>query len=298
MIRSMWKEHHIKLHVLPAPLLCFVMTISTASSLAAQESLRLQVNTRIEPLKLAWAEERNVDAQRAVKSMANSRWYDKETQSYAPPKLSPERDNSIRDSKWLGKVRVDNGSTWNLGIGEFFAEVFAWAAIGIISAALVTGVVLLILHATRNYVPSRLNYSDRQKKFVIDPTRVDELPFDFVALKRDPLAEAEQLWRSGRYNEAMVYLYAYMLLALDQSRHIHLQKGKTNRMYLRELKPLGLKRILEPTMLAFEEVFFGKYDVSKERFELAWGQLELFHKLLAPTSEPVASQSTGRVAPV
>ena len=33
-------------------------------------------------------------------------------------------------------------------------------------------------------------------------------------------------------------------------------------------------------MLAFEDVFFGHYSLSKERFESCWDQLEEFHQIV------------------
>ena len=104
--------------------------------------------------------------------------------------------------------------------------------------------------------------------------------------------------RAGRYNEAVVYLYGYMLLALDQSRKIHLQKGKTNRMYLRELRSeMQLQSIVSKTMLAFEDVFFGRYEIDRGRFEMLWDQRDEFHRLVRPPLE-VAASPVAKVAPV
>lgn len=279
----------------------FLLSAPTAQAMQHRNSILPVAQRELFPglvSVLAWADENPVNTERALRSASQARWYDQESQGYAPPKLSPEADNSIRRSTWIARAKPASSSTsWNLGISEFIAEALAWAAIGFVAVALTIGIVLLVLHATRNYVPSRLNYGTSKKRIQIDPTRVEDLPFDFVASKRDPLSEAEQLRQAGRYNEAIVYLFAYMLLALDQSRQIHLQKGKTNRMYLREVKSPGLKRIVEPTMLAFEEVFFGKYNISRERFELAWAQLDAFHAALTPPTAPAVEQSAGKVAP-
>jgi hypothetical protein len=58
-----------------------------------------------------------------------------------------------------------------------------------------------------------------------------------------------------------------------------LARGKTNRMYLRELRQQPqLKSILELTMTAFEDVFFGNHNLSREEFEACWRQLDDFHK--------------------
>ncbi len=103
--------------------------------------------------------------------------------------------------------------------------------------------------------------------------------------------------RAGRYNEAVIYLYGYMLLALDQARKIHLQKGKTNRMYLRELRSNeALHKIVRQQILAFEDVFFGRYDIDAARFATLWQQLDAFHRLLQPAPAAQTATPTG-VAP-
>ena len=159
-------------------------------------------------------------------------------------------------------------------------------------------IVMLIIHSLRKYLPNPMESAKNIRGVEIDPTRVADLPFDVMPTRGDPLSEAEMLWRAGRYDEAIVFLYGYMLLALDHARKIHLQKGKTNRMYLRELKSQpGLKRIVESTMLAFEDVFFGKHAIGRDRFELIWDQLQEFHHLLTPAPAKAGVASGAKVAP-
>ena len=64
---------------------------------------------------------------------------------------------------------------------------------------------------------------------------------------------------------------------------IRLAKGKTNRQYLREITRSGrraLGDILEQTLLAFEDVFFGDRELPRDRFEACWQQLAEFDRLL------------------
>ena len=90
-----------------------------------------------------------------------------------------------------------------------------------------------------------------------------------------------------------------MLLVLDNAHKIHLVKGKTNRMYLRELRrePPRLRAIMEMSMLAFEQVYFGKHSISAEHFALLWGQLDEFHQLVTEASGDKAAESGLEVAP-
>ena len=121
--------------------------------------------------------------------------------------------------------------------------------------------------------------------------REEALPFSVEQMAGDPLTQARRMADDGKFDLAIVYLYSYQLLALDQARRIHLQKGKTNRMYLRELiTTLGLLPIVKGTMMKFEEVYFGKHSISSESFEQSWKELDQFHQLLH--NEPKASSES------
>ena len=79
----------------------------------------------------------------------------------------------------------------------------------------------------------------------------------------------------------MIYLFSYELVQLDRQHLIRLAKGKTNRQYLRELRQRPpLQAILEPTMIAFEDAFFGRKTLSRERFENCWQRVEEFSRQL------------------
>ncbi|MEM7561161.1 MAG: DUF4129 domain-containing protein, partial [Planctomycetota bacterium] len=128
----------------------------------------------------------------------------------------------------------------------------------------------------------------------------EDLPFEVSKPTHgNPLDEAEALMQAGRLREAIIYLYGYQLLALDQARKIDLQRGKTNRMYVRELqKYTRLKEILTTTMLIFEDAYFGQHEIGLEKFKTAWDLVDEFHHLAA-SSEPQASparSATGRLA--
>ncbi|MEZ6136264.1 MAG: hypothetical protein R3C53_15320 [Pirellulaceae bacterium] len=246
------------------------------------------------------AADQEVDSQRAMRSLARQPWYDSQADSYKPPQVSPARDNDLRSKGRVAAVKTKTPWNWNWQpLWDALSYLFSWASLSILAAIALFALLALIIHSLRNYAPVRNERMLKVGRVEIDAARVSSLPFDVVRSQGDPLSEAEMLRRAGRYNEAIVYLYGYMLLALDQTRKIHLQKGRTNRMYLRELKLTALKRIVEPTMLAFEEVFFGKHSISQERFELLWGQLDDFHRLLATDlGGESTGVPTGKVAPV
>lgn len=237
------------------------------------------------------SEKAEIDADSAVKKITG-RWYDSGSGTYRPPVLSKPIDDTIRQSGWLGERKTPAPSTtttapwsWaNLGLS---GELFGWIVFGVLGSVLLFGLLAIAYHYFGDYVPAIRRKSKTNEAIKVDMTKVEDLPFEVNANNDDPLAYAEELMRAGRYNEAVVYLFGYMLLALDHSRKIHLQKGKTNRMYLRELRSeTQLKEIVNRTMLAFEDVFFGRYDIDRARFEMLWAQRDEFHRLIRPVAAP------------
>jgi hypothetical protein len=84
----------------------------------------------------------------------------------------------------------------------------------------------------------------------------------------------------------MVYLYSHLLVTLDRAQLIRLTKGKTNRQYLREMAGAkSLAAILTGAMVAFEDFFFGKHDLERERFEQSWQRLDEFTRLVERGAE-------------
>jgi hypothetical protein len=111
-----------------------------------------------------------------------------------------------------------------------------------------------------------------------DVDRIESLPFKIRGAPSDFLGQARRLFEAGNYSEAIIYLFSYQLVQLDKNHLIRLAKGKTNRQYLREIRQrANLRTILEATMIAFEDAFFGRKALSKDRFESCWQRLDEFH---------------------
>jgi hypothetical protein len=92
--------------------------------------------------------------------------------------------------------------------------------------------------------------------------------------------EARRLYQSGDYAKAIVFLFSYQLVELDKRHLIRLTKGKTNRQYLREVGGrLLLRQLVEQTMIAFEDAFFGHHALDKNRFESCWFRMGEFERL-------------------
>jgi hypothetical protein len=116
-----------------------------------------------------------------------------------------------------------------------------------------------------------------------DVDRIEALPFRVKAGLGDLLSQAAELYRQGRYAEAVVLLFSYLLVEMDKQQVIRLAKGKTNRQYLREIGPRRrLRDLVERTMTAFEAVFFGQHRLDREGFEACWSQVAEFRRLVDP----------------
>ncbi|MEC8556105.1 MAG: hypothetical protein VXZ82_13940 [Planctomycetota bacterium] len=248
-----------------------------------------------------------VDANQAMRSVGSQSWYEKSTDSFAIPDPGEVSDNKIRSEGWAYKPKATratgNTAPATRPAGGGWTGVNADAITGFIMVLIIVLVIgafaALAYFALRNYIPAP-KQAVVPKKFEVDVAKVEDLPFEVSKPTHgNPLDEAEALMRAGRLREAIIYLYGYQLLALDQARKIDLQRGKTNRMYVRELqKYTRLKDILTTTMLIFEDAYFGQHEIGMEQFKTAWNLVDEFHHLAA-RNEPQAPPSrsaTGRLA--
>ncbi|MBX3422588.1 MAG: hypothetical protein KF752_13625 [Pirellulaceae bacterium] len=224
----------------------------------------------------------SVDMERALRAIRGA-WYDRQSGQYRPPRVGSSHDNALR---YQGRVQEPSqGESWLL---DLFRALFGNRLLSQIASValvllLVAVLVLLVLYWYRSSGGVSLARSARLGPGVsIDPSRVAELPFEVQRQWADPRAEARRLADAGDFNQAMVLLYGYLLLALDQSRYIHLQRGKTNGMYLNELPAIAdLQSVVRATMSKFEQVYFGRRALSSVEFEESWEQVEQIHQLLS-----------------
>ncbi len=112
------------------------------------------------------------------------------------------------------------------------------------------------------------------------PNHVEALPLPAGSTGVGLLDEARRLYEQGDFSRAVVCLFAHQLLELDRMQIIRLARGKTNRQYLREVGPrMPLRQLVEQTMVAFEDVFFGNRSLDRARFEACWNRLPEFEAL-------------------
>ena len=201
-------------------------------------------------------------------------WYDSQHDRIQRIDVAPPKDLRNRHSRWEARqVNWDfpNWPDWLLQ----FLEVLVWVLLASLLAAAVYLMVRAFLsHESR----AAAGASPGVTVGPGDAERVDRLPFQLERRQVNLLDEARRLYELGRFNEAIVYLYSYQLLALDKHQVIRLTRGKTNRQYLRETRRRPVVRsLLERTMIAFEDVFFGNHALERSRFESCWQSLEQFH---------------------
>ncbi len=154
----------------------------------------------------------------------------------------------------------------------------AWIAIAVV----LMWIVCMLIRAFLDREAKDAKRSDSEDADEEDAAApLDALPARIAPAKGGLLDEARRQYEAGNYKAAIVYLYSYELLKLDQNQMLRLARGKTNREYLRELagRP-ELYGILAKTLVPFEDVFFGEHELSRERFEACWNEVDRFHRLI------------------
>ena len=226
-----------------------------------------------------------VELGREALSETRQPWYDAEHDQLRP--IGAENTEQARQrADWRPAQRTnwDWNINWNFSwLGTLF-ELLAW---GILFVA----IGLLIYALARTYLNLTPVRADRDALLeeeipISDDQRIQNLPVNVRKPKGDFLAAARQHYEEGNFAEAIIYLFSYQLLQLDKAGYIRLTKGKTNRQYLFELRRLGeMQRLLAQTMSAFEDVFFGRHPLVRERFETCWRENEQFQQLIRKAME-------------
>ena len=196
----------------------------------------------------------------AIDQLIDYPWYDDDTDSVAAVDVSPPPDLS-----WMGDVLY-----W-----------LAWGGLTLIVIGLVYVLVRVYLDREGRLVAAQRDQEEQPQYLSADRVEALPLKLDQNLTTGDLLAEAQRSYASGNYDRAIVYLYSFQLLELDNRQVIHLTRGKTNRQYLRETRRHSrLGDLLQQTMVVFEDVFFGGHALGRLRFEQCWSDLDSFQSQL------------------
>ena len=208
-------------------------------------------------------------------------WYDPESDGVrrvevTPVKKPPPPSNpNWRWPEWKGW----NGN-WNLA--DTFWTVMQVIFWGVIAALFVYLVVLLTRVFLGRESAAAVSADEQHIETCAAADRIEHLPFEVRRPQGDLLAEARRWYEEGDFRQAIIYYFSYLLVELDRRQVIRLTRGKTNRQYLREVRRhrREVAGLVEQTMVAFEDVFFGDHALERERFESCWSGLESFQQQL------------------
>jgi hypothetical protein len=194
-------------------------------------------------------------------------WYDASKDSMRP--IDPPKLVEEWDLDWLSRL-----SQWISSLADVGFTALVWLLGGLVVGALVY--LLLRLIANRRFATA----PNAKQTAVSQVDRVDELPVRLAGVG-DFLAAAEHCVREGRLDQAIVYYYSHQLLAMDRAGAIHLERGKTNRRYLREASKTlpSLTELFQQTIALFEESFFGHLPIDERRFSVLWRERHRFADL-------------------
>lgn len=227
------------------------------------------------PMAPAWADEAaGVEHARQALSREAFPWYDKQADALRPVRVnesspSTPEEASSRSGSWFPDMSgFSVPEAVSYGLLLVVLGVIAWALIrAYLNREAVAGVA-----ATERVRPAAVD----------DAARIESLPFRLRRGETDLLAEARRLYDEGQYGEAIVYFFSHQLVEMDRHQVIRLARGKTNRQYLRDLRRWPpLRNLIERSMVAFEEVFFGGHALDRARFESLWRELDQFNSLVA-----------------
>jgi hypothetical protein len=232
----------------------------------------------------------------AVRRGTNSAWVDSQSESVSAPNHQLEnqdytdrhesintRSNSSKKNNWA--INWFNSSGGNSAFGDFLSLVFGSATFWTILIVSLLLFLLLSLWWRRDSSRSmpRFRKTGRNEEDIEGQrARISDLPFDLEQPVMGLRAQAEKLASAGDYSRAIIYLFSYLLVELDQSHCIRLERGKTNGAYLRELTPQHLLlNYMKPAIQLFELSYFGKHPIDRGSFEALWSKINSFEQTLA-----------------
>ncbi len=284
--------------VIVTPVHAFSMTTETANGTAYNsEENKYSTGQDAAPLK------QKIDARdrSTIKRSAHSVWYDSDEGTIRPIRSSKPIDVGDRHDSIAGDDKYTAPSWWSAFrdlLGEFLSWIFySWQIILIVCLVCLLSVVgfLVFKYGLSFQEQFRRMTAMSVKEIEREKVKIQDLPFEVEQTMYGLLAQAERYRMAGDFSKAIIYLFSHALVEMDGARCIRLERGKTNRVYLRELRDRDiLSGFTKQLVLAFEYAFFGKHALSKEAFDRIWQQLPAFNAYLKqadmkPSDSPSAN---------
>ena len=206
-------------------------------------------------------------------------WYDAQAEKMKSPKPPKQAASSVADRNRIPAKKVKKngqqiiktkpaaaapgapatgGSTFGT-VGTTLIYIAAGFVIALLIGLLVYG--FLKLESGGSDLPSEDAKKKRKMK-----DHIKHLPFELEEHEGDFETFAEKAFREGNYSKSVIYLFADLLVAMNEAGVVRLQRGKTNRQYLNEIWDYkDVRPYYRSVMTAFEDAFFGQHQISKER---------------------------------
>lgn len=186
-------------------------------------------------------------------------------------------------SQWDFSNWFNGNGTGGAALGGFgqLGSICAWIGFGLFGFMLLSFLIWLVLKLDWRRQKDSSSSSDDEEEEELTEERIEALPAEVKSGPRDLLSEAKRFRDAGDFRMAIIYLFSHLLVQLDKNQRIKLARGKTNRQYLTELgRDSGLFQMVEPTVVAFEDVYFGNISLTEGEFSYCWNQFEQFQSTI------------------
>ena len=228
-------------------------------------------------------------------TLVNSIWFDSEKGVVNPVRVeSREDDSKHRKSRWLpqagsvAKAPASPANTGNQGNGWFNSNfnstnVISWTLLAFI--VLGTGLLVSWILGKGGFGGGAAGLGGvgvlSQDERLVE--RMQHLPEELRRENLDYRAEAERMMRLGAFDQGIILLFAYQLLLLDRSAFLRLNRGKTNRQYLQEMRASDHQASawFQRVVNLFERSYFGRRVIAEADFRRCWKENEMLEARLS-----------------
>jgi multisubunit Na+/H+ antiporter MnhG subunit len=243
------------------------------------------------------------EASPTSRALSTTPWFDGEQGKLIPFHIDPVNDDSLnRESRWLPKAKrvrqpVKNTSKTKTGTTGTGGNILTKGIFGttmsltnllgwiLLFAFIALAVGALFYALSRSEFDSAISSKTNFGKVPKSPNeqtleRMKHLPAELRRTDVNLRHEAERLMQSGNYDQAIILLFGHQLLLLDRIGILRLNRGKTNRKYVRETRSTdsAAAKCLQATATAFERSYFGRHKISQRKFADIWRANEQLEK--------------------
>lgn len=216
--------------------------------------------------------------------LSTTPWLDGQTGELQPlPVRESLTSPKHRDSRWLKGPDAsrgrNQGTPWRPNFswqGSIVQTIVFWGLV----AVLIVTLFFLVFMIVRSSDTSFGGQAVRNERFNRERTRslearMEQLPEAVRGQATDLRSQAWESFQQSDLQRAMICLFGHQLLLLDQHALLRLERGKTNRAYLRELagNPAA-EQVLRQTVRWFDASYFGYHLVTAKRFGELWRENE------------------------